>query len=184
MDGTLTRPLLDFDRIRADIGITGPILEAISKMSEIDQRRAHEILDRHEIEAAHASTLNDGCLELLHVVREMKIRTALITRNSRANVDIVLNIHRLTFDTIFTRDNAPPKPDPTALLNACIFFNEPIENCWMIGDGFHDIDAAHACGMKSVWIQHDETEVLKNPPWRAVRSLEELTNLLSSLRPM
>ena len=35
MDGTLTEPMLDFPRIRADMGIAqGPILESLAQMDE------------------------------------------------------------------------------------------------------------------------------------------------------
>lgn len=184
MDGTITRPVLDFDKIRAEIGITGPILEAIERLDEPDRQRAFKILDQHEISAANSSTLNDGCHDLMKLTTRMGLRTALITRNSRANVEIVLKLHDLRFDAIFTRDNSPPKPDPAALINACRFFSLPIESCWMVGDGLHDIDATLACGMKCVWVQHNPEETPRNQPWLTIRSLKELTNLLTSLHSM
>lgn len=181
MDGTITRPLLDFDQIRSEIGITGPILEAIKKMNDSDRQRAFKILDQHEISAANASTLNDGCLELMKLIDRMNFRTALITRNSRANVEIVLSLHGLRFDLIVTRDDAPPKPNPTALIQTVRNFKLNVNDCWMIGDGPHDIDAAMACNMRSIWLQHDETELLDSKPWKIVRSLHELADFINSL---
>src|SRR6187399_1146442 len=84
MDGTLTRPMLDFPRIKAEMGIgTRPILEALAEMDAEARTAAEAVLLRHEEAAAHESTLNDGCRDVLGWLRERSIRTALITRNSR-----------------------------------------------------------------------------------------------------
>ena len=52
LDGTLTQPLLDFDLIRAEIGLgPGPILEQLSALTQAERDRAETILRRHEITA-------------------------------------------------------------------------------------------------------------------------------------
>ena len=73
MDGTLTEPMLDFPRIKADMGIGNrPILEALAEMSPADRPEAESILLRHEDHAAAQSTLNPGCTELLaHSARDV-----------------------------------------------------------------------------------------------------------------
>src|SRR4051812_17281556 len=82
MDGTLTRPMLDFPRIKAEMGIgTRPILEALAEMDEAARRAAEAVLLRHEGEAAAGSTLNDGCRDVLDWLAGRRIPTALITRN-------------------------------------------------------------------------------------------------------
>src|SRR6476661_375146 len=84
MDGTLTEPMLDFPRIKAEMGIgTRPILEALSEMPPEMRFAAEAVLLRHEDHAAENSTLNPGCREVLQLVKELSIATALITRNSR-----------------------------------------------------------------------------------------------------
>ena len=61
MDGTLTKPQLDFDRIRQEIGLDGvPILEAMEAMSPEERARTEAILHRHEAEAAATSELQLG----------------------------------------------------------------------------------------------------------------------------
>jgi hypothetical protein len=54
MDGTLTRPLLDFAAIRADIALTAddPILETMARMAPDARQRAEAVLRRHEDAAA------------------------------------------------------------------------------------------------------------------------------------
>ena len=66
MDGTLTKPMLDFPAIKAEMGIgSRPILEAMAEMDANARVAAEEILDRHEETAAMKSDLNDGCDALL-----------------------------------------------------------------------------------------------------------------------
>src|SRR5438477_11353135 len=84
MDGTLTEPMLDFPRIRADMGIgERPILESMAEMNPDERLRAERVLHRHEEEAARLSKLNPGCRELIDWLAAAGIGTALITRNSR-----------------------------------------------------------------------------------------------------
>src|SRR2546423_2598638 len=106
MDGTITRPMLDFPRIKAEMGIGDrPILEALAELSGAERERAEAVLHRHEEEAAARSRLNDGCERLLSFVVGRRIGTALITRNSRRSVDTVIGRHGLAFDVLVTRED-------------------------------------------------------------------------------
>src|SRR3954468_19870867 len=84
MDGTLTQPYLDFPQMKQEMGIPleRPILEALAEMSVEDRQRAERILHRHEEIAAAGSALNEGCHDLMRMLGELQIRSALITRNS------------------------------------------------------------------------------------------------------
>src|SRR4051812_10558510 len=114
MDGTLTRPYLDFPRMKQEMGIPldRPILEALAEMKAETRRRAEAILHRREEIAAAGSALNEGCHDLMKRLRAHEIRSALITRNSPVSVATVLKNHGLTFELTLTRDDAPPKPLP------------------------------------------------------------------------
>ena len=58
MDGTITRPVLDFPKLKAEMGIGDrPILEALAKMSDPERRAAEAILHRHEKLAADDSAV-------------------------------------------------------------------------------------------------------------------------------
>jgi phosphoglycolate phosphatase-like HAD superfamily hydrolase len=45
-------------------------------------------------------------------LRENAMPTALITRNSRASVNVVLAKHGLVFDVVMSREDGKFKPDP------------------------------------------------------------------------
>ena len=182
MDGTLTQPLLDFDQIRRDIGIgNGPILESIKKMSLADRTVAERILHSHEDRAAEQSTLNPGCRELLQRVEDAGIRSALVTRNTRRSVDTVFRRHGLHFAVCVTREDGKYKPDPDPLRLACERLNVSTRDAWMVGDGYHDIEAAVAAGMPAIWISHGRERNFTATPPRVVRDLLHMNELLGEM---
>src|SRR5436305_8971677 len=90
MDGTITEPMLDFPRIKREMGIgQKPILEALAEMPPRERETAEAVLHRHEEEAAANSALNPGCVELLNWLERHRVGVAVITRNSRLSVKTV-----------------------------------------------------------------------------------------------
>ena len=178
MDETLTISMLDYPAIRAEIGCEGPILEALALMDDARQTAAWEILHRHELAAAHASTLSPGSLDLLDWLATHRIPTALVTRNTRNSVDIVLKRLPLNLDVIITRDDAPHKPDPRPLLLACEKLNVDPQHVWMVGDGSYDIEAGSAAGIRTVWLTLGRQRHFTTQPWKSVRDLIELKEML------
>ena len=175
MDGTLTKPLLDFPLIKKELGIGDrPILEAISEMSPTDRVAAEAILCRHEETAAAASTLNEGCIELLSWLLQHRVRMALITRNSRASVQTVLERHPIPINTLIAREDALPKPDPAPLLLACQRLEISPGEVWMVGDGRYDVEAGTAAGIRTVWLSHGRQRHFPTEPWLEVISLVDL----------
>ena len=181
MDGTITEPMLDFAAIKAEMGIgERPILEALAEMTADARKTAEAILLRHEEYAAAQSTLNAGCHALLDWADRQQLRTALITRNSRASADAVLAKHQLRFDCVLSREFGAFKPNPAPLLEACRCLSLRPADCWMIGDGQHDLDAAVAAGIRCVWLSHGRIRPFQHLAWQIVRSLDELLPLLQS----
>jgi HAD superfamily hydrolase (TIGR01509 family) len=184
MDGTLTRPLLDFARIKAEMGIGArPILEALAEMDAGARAAAEAVLLRHEEAAALDSTLNEGCRNVLEWLGGRKVRTALITRNSRASVVTVLRRHGLSIDLTIAREDAPPKPDPRPLLLACERLEVAPADAWMVGDGQYDVEAGAAAGIRTVWVSHGRRRMFDAVPWRSILDLCELQALLAQAVP-
>lgn len=182
MDGTLTQPRLDFDQIRRDMGIgNGPILEALAKMSAADRIVAEKILHDHEDRAAEESTLNIGCRELLNWLGQAGVLTALVTRNTRRSVETVFRRHDLKFEICITREDGKFKPDPAPLRLACSRLNVDTEDAWMVGDGYHDIEAGVAAAMRTVWISYGSKRSFAAEPSVVVNDLPELLRLLEMI---
>jgi len=186
MDGTLTEPLLDFNLIRSEMGIADghPILEAMAEMPADKRESARQVLERHELAAADASTLSIGCRDLLDWLAHRRIGTALVTRNSRGCAEHVLRKHKLTLDVLITRDDPPFKPDPRSILRACEKLNVETSNVWMIGDGIHDIEAGTAAGVRTVWLGLGRKQrPFAAVPWRVAENLAEVTQMLIRCAP-
>lgn len=180
MDGTLTEPMLDFPRIKSEMGIgQRPILEALAEMDELRRAKAQAILHRHEEEAARCSVLNSGCRDLLDDLITRGIHTALITRNSRISVETVLQRHALSISVLVSREDAAPKPDPAPLRLACQRLGITEAEAWMVGDGQYDVEAGNAAGIRTVWISHGRIRAFEVRPWREVRDLHELRRMLT-----
>jgi HAD superfamily hydrolase (TIGR01549 family) len=183
MDGTLTEPMLDFPRIKREMGIGDrPILETLAKLEPAQRCIAEAVLLRHEDHAAENSTLNPGCREVLKWLDEHDVRIALVTRNSRRSLDRVMNRHALPFDVMVTRDDCVYKPSPEPLLLACERLNSEPANAWMVGDGSHDVQAGIAANVKTVWVSHGRRPDFPETPWRTVRDLLELQDVLLTCR--
>jgi len=179
MDGTLTRPHLDFDAIRAEIGLPpGPILESVSVMpfGSAERERADAILHRHEDEAARASELQPGVHDVLDQLRRAGWRIALMTRNTRHATDIVCRKHELSFDHIRTREDGPTKPSPKPILDICRALDCRPADAWSIGDFHFDILCGHAAGTRTVLFWEFESPP---PEWATLA-----THVITSIRSL
>ena len=154
-DGTLTVPTLDFDKIRADMGITaGPILEAMEHMSPEERQRADEILHEHELEAARNYQLNEGVRETFEFIKSNGIRTALLTRNQLLMVQMLHDLHPfLEFETVITReDEGPTKPDPYPVQKICKTLGVVPADTLVVGDFHFDLLTGKNAGAKTALI--------------------------------
>ena len=151
LDGTLTKPYLDFYAIRAEIGIaSGPILEAVATMDDGGRRRAEAILLRHERDAAHNATLHDGAVEVVAACREMGRPVAILTRNTRPLVQVVLDKFGIVVDTMRTREDGAIKPSAEPVLSICRELGADPCKSWMVGDYLFDILSGAAAGARTV----------------------------------
>jgi HAD superfamily hydrolase (TIGR01509 family) len=156
LDGTITEPYLDFDRIRSEMGLapdSGPLLEAMEKMKPSERKKAEEILYKHEQLAIEHSKLNCGASETLKKLRQGKIKIGVMTRNTRSNTSAVAKKHNIEFDAVIDRNDGPVKPDPFGVRRLCEFFNVKPEQTLVVGDYLFDLQSAKAAGAKAVLIK-------------------------------
>ncbi|MCC2606662.1 HAD-IA family hydrolase [Planctobacterium marinum] len=161
MDGTLVTSQLDFVAMRKAVGCPAEqdILTYIDDIAD-DQHRHQAIaqIESMELEDAHQSEIIDGVAEALACLQQQDIRTAVVTRNCRAATDIKLQKAGLRFEQVLTRECAPAKPDPTALLQIAKSWSLTPQQTIYVGDYLHDINAAINAGMRSVLM------TLQGPP--------------------
>jgi HAD superfamily hydrolase (TIGR01509 family) len=180
LDGTLTEPLLDFDAMRAEIGLPpGPILEQLAHADAATRARADEILRRHEREAIASATLAEGCAELLAHLQARAIPAAILTRNVREVVDTFARMFGFAFAGVYTREDGPHKPSPAGVFALCQAMGVSPADALMVGDYKFDILAGRDAGCRTVLVlgAHRPTaEELPEwgPPDLVVTSLREL----------
>jgi HAD superfamily hydrolase (TIGR01509 family) len=180
LDGTLTRPYLDFDAIRAEIGIaSGPILEAMARMTPAERESAETVLTRHEWDAARNGALYHGAVEVVAACRERGFPTAILTRNARAIVRYILDKHGFVFDAIRTREDGAIKPSAEPLLSICEELGADPRGSWMVGDYLFDIMSGEAAGADTVLMIGDSP--VPEFAARADHVIRELRELLTIL---
>lgn len=155
MDGTLTVPRLDFDAIRAEIGLPpGPILESVATLPPVERARADAILMRHEAEAAAESVLQPGAERVIAALRAARVPVALMTRNSRISVARLLERHSLRFDRVRTREDGPQKPSPEPVFDLCAAFSVRPGEAWVVGDDRFDVQSGRSAGATTALLPH------------------------------
>ena len=94
----------------------------------------------------------------------------------------MLQKHALHFDVLVTREDANGKfkPDPAPLHLALETLRVAPADAWMIGDGQYDVEAGRAAEIRTVWLSHDRPRPFEAIPWKTVRSLHELVEMLRS----
>jgi hydrogenase expression/formation protein HypE len=183
-DGTLTCPgALDFAAIRREIGCPPdrPVLEFIQAMDSAEVlRRAHRVLEAHEMDAAALSEPAPGAEALVRRLTTHRIPCGIITRNSRRAVERALeNFAQLeadAFSVLISRDTpVAPKPAGDGVHLAAAHFGVPVEEVLVVGDFVFDIEAGHRAGAVTA-------HVGGNPPFACHYAVDTLAALWEAIR--
>lgn len=154
LDGTLADSRLDFDLMRREMGLgPGPLLETIATLPETRRNQCEAILHRHESEGAERATLLPGAREWIDWLDEQRIPRAIFTRNSRSMTHATLHRCRVQFADVVAREDAPPKPDPTGILQLCKKWDVKPSETLVVGDYLYDIQAARGAGARAALVQ-------------------------------
>ena len=159
LDGTITQPYFDFDAIREEMGLeadSGPILEAMKKMTLQQRQRVEEILHFHERRAVTESKLNAGAKQTLSALRAAGIHIGILTRNRRSNAVAVIQKHNLKFDAVVGREQGPVKPDAFGVLEICRQFGVKPAETILVGDYLFDLLCAKAAGAVAVLLANSK----------------------------
>lgn len=183
LDGTLTEPVLDFDAIRAEIGLPEgvPILEHLEGLTTAARARAEAVMVRHERAAIAQATLSDGCADLLGHLRAQEIPISILTRNVREVVETFARMFTFEFQAIYTREDGPPKPSPEGALALCRAMGVEPAHVLAVGDYKYDVMAGRDAGCRTVLLDREGIEEHQLVEWGSpdlvVKSLRELLPL-------
>ncbi|MHB9138195.1 MAG: HAD family hydrolase [Victivallaceae bacterium] len=181
MDGTLTVPLLDFNSMRLDLGITDgkDIAEVIESWPEPRRTQGWKLIEKHEQAASACNQLQPDALEVISRFAAGNIRLAIITRNTLESVKKLLKAKlNVTFDPILTREFPHMKPSPEPVRHILECWNLPPDECLMVGDYIHDIQSANAAGAVSCYYKNPQGGAYENAADFTVTSYKELEQLV------
>jgi HAD superfamily hydrolase (TIGR01509 family) len=180
LDSTLTRPYLDFTRLRRQLNLPdGDILTWVATLSPGDQQQALRIVENFEQDGVENVEWNAGAQETLATVQAMGIPIAIVTRNSRTSLVAVCKRLQIAVDLLVAREDAPPKPNPACLHYTATHLQVSIRHLLIVGDYRHDTDAGRAAGAMTALLTNGHT-----PSWSVDADLviDRLSDLLGYLK--
>ncbi len=167
LDSTLTRPYLDFTRLRAQLGLPeGDILHWADSLPPRQQAEVFALIEAFEKDGVDHVAWNDGAQETLATFQARGLPVAIITRNSRTSLLAVCAHLDLRVDVLIAREDATPKPAPAGVRLASVRLGVPVETLLMVGDFRHDTEAGRAAGALTVLLTNG-----KPPTWKAEADL-------------
>ena len=144
-----------------------------------EQRRAEQILERHETAAALAAEPMCGVRSFLGWLEAQQLRRGLVTRNSRKSVELVLGRLGLSFDAVVTREDAPPKPAPDPIWLACRTMKIAPSDVLFVGDFEFDMLSGRRAGARTVLLRNATAPESKHADF-SVGSLAELRERMAA----
>lgn len=177
MDGTLTKPNLDFARMyqRAGVDPKRDILRAINDdMSEEEAKHATRVIEEMEEEGRKTLQLMPGAVQVNKWLAAHEIRTALVTRNTCTTAQVLMELLRKEdesipcMDPVISREShahLPPKPDPTALHEIAQHWNiQDTQELLMVGDSpVNDVAFGKAAGARTALLSsHTKSSASSN----------------------
>ncbi|MBN1556652.1 MAG: HAD family hydrolase [Lentisphaerae bacterium] len=179
LDGTLTRPVLDFRAIRRELDLPeGDLAELIARLAPAERRRAWAVIEAHEARALENRELQEGCLDLLRACRRHGLKVGLVTRNSRRSADDFCRAYAVRFDGVVTREFPRLKPHPAPVRHLIEQWRLDPGRVLMVGDYRHDIESGRAAGTQTCFFQNPGLPSYGRRADFVVSSMRELGRLL------
>ncbi len=182
LDGTVVDVPYDWPRIKEELEARGlPILVHLSQLKEPQKSEKWKILEKFEEEATRKAVLRKGMREFLHFLQKKGIKRALVTNNSRQNVDFLLQKFRLQFDCVISRESGLWKPSGAPFLAALGQMGVMREQCCVVGDSHFDVQAAAEAGIACVFILSGERRKFASMNAEVFSSIEALQDKIDDL---
>ncbi|MFQ6070165.1 MAG: HAD family hydrolase [Candidatus Aminicenantales bacterium] len=153
LDGTLVDVPYEWPKIRRKLGVgEKPILSHLASLSGPERGRKWKLLEKIEAQATRKAILKEGVARFLDFLDKNSIRKALVTNNSRKNVDYLLRKFKLKFECVISRESGLWKPSAEPLLAALKKLGVEKEEACVVGDSHFDAKAAAEAGVKRIFL--------------------------------
>lgn len=171
-DGTLFRLPVDYQALRRDLGqpATAKIGQLLQRFLDEGDEEGLAVVTRHELAAVPAGSFIPGALDAVRASGNV----AVLTRNSRHAVTAALGELAEGIHIVGREDVRRLKPDPEGLKMILDWFHVKPAGAVMIGDTYHDVDAARALSVRCVVVRNPRLDF---EPEGAEAYLADLTEL-------
>ena len=121
-------------------------------------RELNAVMDQFEWDSAQKNSPMDGALEVLRDLRKMRIKTGLLTNNSKRSVTYLLEKYgfKKMFDIVVTRDDLEDfnnlKPSPVGLSRILARLGISASEAIYVGDSVVDVKAALGVGARPLFV--------------------------------
>jgi phosphoglycolate phosphatase len=143
------------------------------------------ILDKHEASATKQVTLMEDTVEVINGIKDLGLKTAILTNNGRGSVNAILEQVELggLFDVIQTRHESPrAKPFPDGLLKIVARLDVERDEAIYVGDAGIDAVAAMRAGIEFWGVTTGEIDRESLLGAGAAMTLESLSHVLAEVR--
>jgi HAD superfamily hydrolase (TIGR01549 family) len=157
------------------------IIEGINSLPEGERRKAWEIVERMEVEAAETAFIHPEAIELFDWMDARGLKRGIITRNCRASIDVIVRRIGHDLGVIIAREDAEPKPAPNGVLLALDRLGVEPEDTFMVGDFAFDIEAGKTAGCRTIFLRTRKFSKLEVNADFEVRSLLEIPGIIEAV---
>lgn len=158
LDGTLTKPVFDFELIRQRLGILpeDDILAAIERELPQRQKLMWAELDLLEREYAAQAQPADGVLECLEQLAQADCKLGILTRNTHElallSLEAIGAASYFQKQHVLGREHSEPKPSPAGIHWLLRQWRAQPESAVMVGDYHTDLLSGRAAGVTTVHV--------------------------------
>lgn len=190
LDGTLYDLKIDWEEVKnvceqdylERLGLS--FAQASRSPYRSDLQAMYTYLDTIERQGVNAGNWTPGAQPALLELKTHH-QLAVVTRNSRRAAIDALALLGLNEITVIGREDVKnPKPHPEGVLAAMRGLQVPSTQTIMIGDTYHDVQAAHAANIPCVIVKNPKLHFTPEGADAIIPNLSELPNTLRRLLPL
>lgn len=180
LDGTLTKPILDFPKIKRRLGLPSDrgILETLKLMEPDRADQVSKALAAIELEMAGKAVAAAGALELVSHLHACGCPLGILTRNTKGIALRTLQVTgmRAFFmeQYVLGRDEAAHKPSPDGILKLLQAWRALASESVMVGDYLFDLQAGKAAGTRCIYVDVQGLFPFRQHADLALMSLSEM----------
>ena len=176
LDGTLVESSLNFRQIKTELNcpVDKDLLAYVETLPEAERVEANSYIESQEMLDAKVSRWLPWAKELVDNLHGLQLPMAIVTRNFSKATALKISNNGIPITKVITREDAPAKPDPTALLNIAESWSIAPGEILYVGDFLYDLQAATNAQMHSCLYSPDVMPEYASEASIAVKCFSEL----------